>query len=76
MVAESSDGVSVVVALFDWDFESVSDVVVDEISPISLKIKELLEDKVFLEKIVKDGHEKANEIASKKVKEIHKIMGF
>jgi tryptophanyl-tRNA synthetase len=56
--------------------DDLSDVVVDEISPISLKIKELLEDKVFLEKIVKDGHEKANEIASKKVKEIHKIMGF
>jgi len=29
-----------------------------------------------LEKIVKDGYEKANEIASKKVKEIHKIVGF
>ncbi len=56
--------------------DNLSDIVVDEISPISLKIKELLEDKVFLEKIVKDGHEKANEIASKKVKEIHKIMGF
>ena len=56
--------------------EKLSDVVVKEINPISLKIKELLDDKVFLEKILKDGYEKANEIASKKVKEIHKIVGF
>ena len=56
--------------------EKLSDVVVDEINPISLKIKELLDDKVFLEKILKDGYEKANEIASKKIKKIHEIVGF
>ena len=56
--------------------EKLSDIVVNEINPISLKIKNLLNDKIFLEKILKDGCEKANEIASKKVKEIHKIVGF
>ena len=56
--------------------EKLSDVVVKEINPISLKIKELLDDKVFLEKILKDGYEKANEIASKKIKKIHEIVGF
>ena len=56
--------------------EKLSDVVVNEINPISLKIKELLNDKVFLEKILKDGYEKANEIASKKIKKIHEILGF
>ncbi len=56
--------------------EKLSDVVVDEINPISLRIKELLDDKVFLEKILKDGYEKANEIASKKIKKIHEIVGF
>ena len=56
--------------------EKLSDVVVEEIDPISLKIKELLDDKVFLEKILKDGCEKANEIASKKIKKIHEIVGF
>ena len=56
--------------------EKLSDVVVEEIDPISLKIKELLDDKVFLEKILKDGYEKANEIASKKIKKIHEIVGF
>ena len=56
--------------------EKLSDVVVKEINPISLKIKELLDDKVFLEEILKDGYEKANEIASKKIKKIHEIVGF
>ena len=56
--------------------EKLSDVVVKEINPISLIIKELLDDKVFLEKILKDGYEKANEIASKKIKKIHEIVGF
>ena len=41
-----------------------------------LRIKVLLDDKVFLEKIVKDGCEKANEIALKKIKKIHEIVGF
>jgi len=56
--------------------EKLSDIVVNEINPISLKIKELLDDKVFLEKILKEGYEKANEIASKKIKKIHEIVGF
>ena len=56
--------------------EKLSDIVVNEINPISLRIKKLLDDKVFLEKILKDGYEKANEIASKKIKKIHEIIGF
>ncbi len=56
--------------------EKLSEVVINEINPISLKINELLDDKVFLEKILKDGYEKANEIASKKIKKIHEIVGF
>ena len=56
--------------------EKLSDVVIKEINPISLIIKELLDDKVFLEKILKGGYEKANEIASKKIKKIHEIVGF
>jgi Tryptophanyl-tRNA synthetase len=56
--------------------KKLSDIVVNEISPISLRIKELLNDKVFLEKILKEGYEKANEIASKKIKKIQGIVGF
>ena len=59
------------------DFKvKLSEIIVNEINPISLKVKELLNDKVFLEKILKDGYEKANEIASKKIKKIHEIVGF
>ena len=43
--------------------EKLSELIVNEINPISLKVKELLNDKVFLEKILDDGYEKANEIA-------------
>ena len=56
--------------------EKLSDIIVNEINPISLKIKKLLDDKVFLEKILKDGYEKANKIASKKIKKIQEIVGF
>ena len=56
--------------------EKLTDIVVNEINPISLRIKELLNDKVYLEKILKDGYNKANEIASKKIKKIHEIVGF
>jgi len=56
--------------------EELSDIIVYEINPISLRIKDLLNDVVFLEKILKDGSEKANEIASKKIKKVHEIVGF
>ena len=56
--------------------QKLSDIVVNEISPISLKVKELINDKAFLEKILKDGYEKANKIALKKIKKIHEIVGF
>ena len=56
--------------------KKLSDIVVNEINPISSEIKKLLDDKVFLEKILKEGYEKANEIASKKIKKIHEIVGF
>ena len=56
--------------------EKLSDIVVNEINPISSEIKKLLDDKVFLEQILKEGYEKANEIASKKIKKIHEIVGF
>ena len=32
--------------------------------------------KVILDQILVEGAQKANDIASKKIKEIHKIMGF
>ena len=56
--------------------ESLSQVLVDKISPISSEIKKLLNDKKYLDNILEEGSKKASEIASKKVKKIHEILGF
>ena len=56
--------------------ENLSQVLVDKICPISNEIKKLLNEKTFLDNILNDGFEKANKIASKKVKKIHEIIGF
>tara|TARA_B100000902_G_C27149231_1_gene832828 strand:+ start:48 stop:1049 length:1002 start_codon:yes stop_codon:yes gene_type:complete len=56
--------------------EELSQVIVDKISPISDQIKKLLNEKDYLDRILLDGHSKANEIASKKLKEIQEIVGF
>ena len=56
--------------------KDLSQIVVDKIDPISSEIKKLLQDKDYLDKILSDGCEKADEIASQKIKKIHKILGF
>ena len=48
----------------------------DKIEPISLEIKKLLNDQSYLDKILLDGAEKANLIASKKIKRMKEIVGF
>ena len=56
--------------------ENLAQVLVDKILPLSLEIKKLLNEKDFLDQILFEGAQKANDMASKKIKEIHKIMGF
>ena len=56
--------------------EKLSDVIVDKIEPISLEIKKLLNDQTYLNNILEEGAERANSIASKKVKSIKEIVGF
>ena len=56
--------------------ENLSQVVVDKITPISIEIKKLLNDKNFLDTILLEGCKKADYIASKKMKKIHEIVGF
>ena len=56
--------------------EELSQVLVDKISPISSEIKKLLKEASYLDRILEEGREKAHEIASKKIKKIHEIMGF
>ena len=54
----------------------LSELVVEKISPISNEINKLQKDKEFIDKILKDGSEKANEIATKKINELKKIVCF
>ena len=56
--------------------ESLSQVLVEKIEPISNEIRKLINNKDFLDKILLDGHKKANDIASNKVKKIHELIGF
>ena len=56
--------------------EKLSEVLVDRIQPISEEIKKLLNDKIYLDNILLEGVERANIIASKKIKKIKEIVGF
>ena len=54
----------------------LSDLLVKKIEPISSEIKKLLNDQPYLDKILLEGVEKANSIASKKIDRIKEILGF
>ena len=56
--------------------ENLAQVLVDKIFPLSLEIKKLINEKGYLDQILVEGAQKANDIASNKIKEIHKIIGF
>ncbi len=56
--------------------EHLSEILIDKIEPISIEIKKLLDDKRYLDNILNKGYQKANDIASNKLKKIHEIVGF
>ena len=56
--------------------EKLSSLLVEKIEPISKEIKRLLNEEKHLDEILLEGSEKANEFASKKIKEMKKIIGF
>jgi tryptophanyl-tRNA synthetase len=56
--------------------ENLSEVLVKKIEPISNEIKKLIKDKEYLDKILFEGHQKADYIASTKIKKLHEIVGF
>ncbi len=56
--------------------EKLSDLLIEEISPISSEISKLQNDSKYIDDILKQGSEKANEISSKKINEMKKIIGF
>ena len=56
--------------------EKLSEILVEKIQPISKEIKKLLDDPKYLDDILLDGSNKADKIASKKIKEIKELVGF
>ena len=56
--------------------EKLADLVVEKILPISTEINKLKKDNEYIDSILKKGGDKANEIASKKIIEMKKIIGF
>ena len=56
--------------------DELSELVVEKISPISNEINKLQNDNNFIDSVLREGAEKADAIASKKVKEMKKIIGF
>ena len=56
--------------------KKLSEVLIERIEPISKEIKKLLEDQKFLDSVLLEGSEKADKIASKKMKEMKELVGF
>jgi len=56
--------------------EKLSEILIETIDPISEEIKKLLNDENYLDKILLEGSDKANKLASKKIKEIKDLVGF
>ena len=56
--------------------ENLAEALVERLTPISLEIRKLLNEKNYLDQILSDGCKKAHQIASQKVKKIHEIVGF
>ena len=54
----------------------LSEILVELICPVGKKIGELLDDKSYLEKVLKEGTEKARNIAEHNLKDIRKTVGF
>ena len=56
--------------------EQLSEVLIERIVPISKEIKKLLEDINFLDSVLLEGSDKADKIASKKMKKMKELVGF
>ena len=55
---------------------SLSDLLIEKISPISDEIKKLKNDNSFIDKVLLEGKEKAEIISLKKVEKIKELIGF
>ena len=56
--------------------DKLTETIVEKITPISNEINKLQKDPKFIDEVLHEGAQKAEEIASKKIKEIKKVIGF
>ena len=56
--------------------EDLADIIIDKIVPIGNEVKKMLDDKIFLLKVLEEGAEVARVEARKNLKDIKKIIGF
>ena len=56
--------------------EKLSEALIEKIDPISNEVKKLLNDEKYIDEILLKGSEKADKIASKKIKEVKELVGF
>ena len=56
--------------------ENLSELLIKKISPISKEINKLNKDISYIDQVLKEGSEKANELSSKKIEDIKKKFGF
>ena len=56
--------------------DRLAEVLIERINPISKEINKLLKEEKYLDKILLEGSQKANQIASKKMLKIKELLGF
>jgi tryptophanyl-tRNA synthetase len=56
--------------------DQLAEVLIERINPISKEINKLLKEEKYLDKILLEGSQKANQIASKKMLKIKELLGF
>ena len=56
--------------------QDLADLLISSLEPISIKISQLLDDKIYLQKILQEGGFYAKQIASKTKDDVYKIIGL
>jgi len=56
--------------------QALSDLAIAQFAPITSEMRKLMQDRAYLDKVLREGAERANAIASEKLKEVKQIVGF
>ncbi len=77
----SDDSIQSVISYYlDKDFtvfkKDLTKLVLEKVSKISIEMQKLLKDTDYLDSILKEGNSRANEIASRNIKDLKDLIGF